>query len=831
MTTLADKAILSGADNRPPMLEKDIVTRPKKYSELSAMEAIQADCDVKANNIILQGLPPEVYALVSNHKVAKELWERIQLLMQGSSLTKHERECKLYDEFDKFAYKKRETLLSSYQSSPYGSPYQSQQYLHNQSSTPLSITYPSNEFQSSVHHNVYSPSSSIPQVEYAPLVNQQPEFSQPDSGLIVPMFQKGNDPIDAINYMMSFSTAVVTSWYPTTNNQLRNSSNPRQQATINNERVTLQPIQGRQTTFATGTSRTYTSGASGNNSGKQRTIICYNCKGEGQMSKQCTKPKKKRDDSWFKDKVLLTVITHNVAYQADDLNACDSNCDEINTAKVALMTNLSHYGSNNLAGLEPKLYDGNVIETTNAIVIRDSEETLMLAEESRFKMLLKQKDPMMLEKKVNITPIDYDVLNQLSQDFETWFVSQIELFAEQAFWSQNLVNSPEPTPSTRPTKVEVPKELPKVSMVNTSLKKLKHHLASFDVVVKERTTATAITKGMKSVVDDAVTSHPIDPELLKADVAQLAPKLQNNRTAHSDYLKHTQEETTTLRDIVEQGRSLNPLNTSLDYACCPNCSWYLDSSCSKHMTGDRSQLTNFVDKFLGTVKFGNDHVEKIMGYGDYQIGNATIVRVYFVDGLGHNLFSIGQLCDSDLEVAFRQNTCFIRNLKGVNLLLASLMKHLLLALLSKMRQLQPHVTPKIVPSYVFVMARHHMSFYMTNFPTYHSFMYLVHSATQLMIVRTWESYNRRLTLPAATTGSPSSTTVDQDAQSHSNSQTTPEPQSSIIPNDIEDDNRDLDVAHMNNDPFFSIPNPEVPSDQSSSTDIIHTIVQPDHQIS
>nr|GFD00335.1 hypothetical protein [Tanacetum cinerariifolium] len=98
--------------------------------------------------------------------------------------------------------------------------------------------------------------------------------------------QKGDDPIDAINHMMSFLAAVVTSRYPTTNNQLRNSSNPRQQATINNERVTLQPIQGRKTSLVAGTSRTYTSGASGNNSRKQRTVICYNCKGEGHMSKQ-----------------------------------------------------------------------------------------------------------------------------------------------------------------------------------------------------------------------------------------------------------------------------------------------------------------------------------------------------------------------------------------------------------------------------------------------------------------------------------------------------------------------------------------------------------------
>nr|GEV75975.1 hypothetical protein [Tanacetum cinerariifolium] len=153
MISLADKEILSGADNRPPMLEKDMydswksrmelymlnqqhgrmilesvesgpliwlsikengVTRLKKYSELSTTEAIQADCDVKATNIILQGLPLEVYALVSTHKVAKELWERIQMLMQGTSLTKQERECKLYDDVDKFTYRKGESLRDYY---------------------------------------------------------------------------------------------------------------------------------------------------------------------------------------------------------------------------------------------------------------------------------------------------------------------------------------------------------------------------------------------------------------------------------------------------------------------------------------------------------------------------------------------------------------------------------------------------------------------------------------------------------------------------------------------------------------------------------------------
>ncbi|GJZ58777.1 retrovirus-related pol polyprotein from transposon TNT 1-94 [Tanacetum coccineum] len=73
----------------------------------------------------------------------------------------------------------------------------------------------------------------------------------------------------------------------------------------------------------------------------------------------------------------------------------------------------------------------------------------------------------------------------------------------------------------------------------------------------------------------------------------------------------------------------------------------------------------------GIVRFGNDHIARIIGYGDYQLGNVTISRVYYVEGFGHNLFSVGQFCDADLEVAFRKNTCFIRNLEGVDLLFGS----------------------------------------------------------------------------------------------------------------------------------------------------------------
>nr|GEY55965.1 integrase, catalytic region, zinc finger, CCHC-type, peptidase aspartic, catalytic [Tanacetum cinerariifolium] len=96
--------------------------------------------------------------------------------------------------------------------------------------------------------------------------------------------------------------------------------------------------------------------------------------------------------------------------------------------------------------------------------------------------------------------------------------------------------------------------------------------------------------------------------------------------------------------------------------------WYLDSCCSKHMTEDRSRLRNFMKKFMGTVRFRNDHFGTIIGYGDYVLGDSVISRVYYVEGLGHNLFSVGQFCDSDLEFAFRKHTCFVRDLDGVNLI-------------------------------------------------------------------------------------------------------------------------------------------------------------------
>nr|GEU33144.1 integrase, catalytic region, zinc finger, CCHC-type, peptidase aspartic, catalytic [Tanacetum cinerariifolium] len=119
--------------------------------------------------------------------------------------------------------------------------------------------------------------------------------------------------------------------------------------------------------------------------------------------------------------------------------------------------------------------------------------------------------------------------------------------------------------------------------------------------------------------------------------------------------------------------NLNAKTSNVNFICatCEIFLFIVDSGCSKHMAGNLKLLINFVEKFLGTVKFRNDQIAPILGYGDLVQGAVTIKRVYYVEGLNHNLFSVGQFCDADLEVAFRKSTCYIRDLKGNDLLTSS----------------------------------------------------------------------------------------------------------------------------------------------------------------
>nr|GEW04347.1 hypothetical protein [Tanacetum cinerariifolium] len=359
MTTLVDKVILSGADNRPPMLEKDMynswksimelymmnrqhgrmiiesvengpliwpsikengVTRPKRYSELSATEAIQADCDIKATNIILQGLPPEIYAL---DKV---------LLVQAQA---------------------------------------NGQILHE----------------------------------------------------------------EELAFLADLGIAEA------------------------------QPTQ--------------------------------------------------------------TVITHNVAYQADDLDAYESDCDEINTAKVALMANLSHYGSDDLA----EVHNHNNV---NHNVINQAVQAMPCFEQSD---IVNHSDTEITSDS-NIIPYSQymktQVVNCTKKNLDNKSVNDTLTAELERYKDQNSMNSPEPTPSNRPTKVEVPKELPKVSMSQEKdmvIKKLKERIKSLSGNMKEDKIEKEIDEieTMNIELDHRVTKLIAENEHLKQTYKQLYDSIKSSR--------------------------------------------------------------------------------------------------------------------------------------------------------------------------------------------------------------------------------------------------------------------------------------------------------------
>ncbi|GJY99057.1 retrovirus-related pol polyprotein from transposon TNT 1-94 [Tanacetum coccineum] len=586
--------------------------------------------------------------------------------------------------------------------------------------------------------------------------------------------------------MMSFLTAVVTSRYPTTINQLRNSSNPRQHATINDGRVTLQTIQGRQTSFVAGITRTYTPGASGSNSRKQRTII-YPRIAKGQDTQ--------------------TIITHNDAYQADDLDAYDSNCDELSISKVALMTNLSHYGSDALAEtavqnsnsyaqqdalilsvieqlktqvvnctkinldnksindtltaelesykeqvkvlkegqnvdlkkkeslmqivtllknnfkkeesrninreialekrikqldnikaqqLEPKLYDGNVINNMSAIVILDTEETLMLAEESLQNIFhqmeqaveqhrlesktfeIKMNQVLNENKQLLEQVINKDIVNIIMNSFvdnasvnvhecEKYLKLKTKLLNKEDFIEKEIYDKfSDPRERHGHKEVErikslsgkmnedkIKKDLEEIETINIELdhrvsklitenehlkqtyKQLYDSIKPARIRSKEQCDGLINQVNLKSVeisdlnarlqekvleitalkdelrklkgkdlVDNAVTKHTIDPEMLKNNVEPISSKLLNNRTAHYAYIKHTQEEAAVLRDLVEHVKANYPLDHPLESACSLMRILNLCVKCNGCMLSDNHDLCvlDFINNVNARVK-------------------------------------------------------------------------------------------------------------------------------------------------------------------------------------------------------------------------------------
>nr|GEY67520.1 integrase, catalytic region, zinc finger, CCHC-type, peptidase aspartic, catalytic [Tanacetum cinerariifolium] len=180
-----------------------------------------------------------------------------------------------------------------------------------------------------------------------------------------------------------------------------------------------------------------------------------------------------------------------------------------------------------------------------------------------------------------------------------------------------------------------------------------------------------INAKLKCVTIDSVTPKVLAPGMYDIDVEPIPSRLRNNREVHLDYLKHLKESVTTLREIVEEAK--DPTFQTLHLCLFSNAGRTDHPSVFglRLLKTYRSRLRNFMKNFIGTVRFGNDHFGAIMWYEDYVIDDSVISRVYYVEGLGHTMFSFGQFYDSDLEVASRKHSCYVRDTDGVELIKGS----------------------------------------------------------------------------------------------------------------------------------------------------------------
>ncbi|GJR79589.1 integrase, catalytic region, zinc finger, CCHC-type containing protein [Tanacetum coccineum] len=619
--------------------------RARTYTDLTDEEKIHESVDIKEKNVFLQGLPQDIYSLVNHNEHAKEIWDRVKLLIQGSELSLQERESKLYDDFDTFTSMPGETIHSYYMRfaqlindmhtigmtmkplqvntkfanhlQPEWSKFimdvklakdmhttnfdhlyehlrkpeahanevhlERQRYLNQ-----IDLYQPNVVNHSPVVHQQTYQEPALQQSYQAHVIQQplQPSFQELDTELVVLTFNPSDDPMVNLNKLMAFVTTTFSSHYPPTNNQLRTSSNPRNQATIQDGRVTVQTIQGRKTQgYANNKARnaatTQMANQGANKNGavvQQRVVKCYNY-----------------NEDIFTPAQASQEIPSPAAFQIDDLDAFDSDCDEAPSAKAVLMANLSSYNSDVLS------------ETHDALYVTDTEETLELAEENKKYFEIEKKELSLDNDRLLEHIICQDVINTImhaNDHFDNVLLanhnslehdnSTLELLKHEndrlveLLISQDLVHtavkslaaindykSMQQSFLDEYNEMLVLKLQAQSKAKNVSIEKLKEHIVNI------------IGKNVVESVQNVHNSNVVTSKVYKLDLQPLSLMVIQNRT------------------MVPGIR-----------ACSKLLYWISGRGLSTSI--------NFLLKFLGTVRFRNDQIAKIIGYGDYQLRNVTI---------------------------------------------------------------------------------------------------------------------------------------------------------------------------------------------------------------
>nr|GEW55349.1 hypothetical protein [Tanacetum cinerariifolium] len=620
-TVLTILQAIKATDDSPAVPEHTTVETPTNMSPENKAYFL---AEKEAIHLILTGIGDEMYLTVDACQTAQEMWEAIERLQQGESLNIQDVKTNLFWEFSKFTSHDGE-LMESYYTRFY-------KLINEMIRNNLTVT--------------------TMQVNVQFLQQLQPEWSR------FVMIVKQQHKLDEVSYHKLFD---ILKQYQNKVNELC----AKKLARNANPLALVATAQASQDPYYQ-TPRTVNVVAARENVGskvvQQSGIQCFNCKEYGHFAKECRKPKRVKDSAYHKEKMLLCKQAEQgfplQAEQYDWLTNTDEEVDEqeleahysymakiqevpiadsgTNLEPVEQVQNEAGYNvfANHLQHSEQSESVSNtcLVETDDGNVIPDSpnmceddiqnEQNDIESDDERvtlgnlianLKLDTKQAEFEKF-KAFNDRTIDYDKLEYLKAQLQdkNIAISELKKLIKKGKGKSVDTKFDRPSVVRKPNAQRIlkPSVLGKLTPFSDSLKR-KYFPKTMSV------SKTNVSEGLSK----PVTAQTL-PQAAKKAIVQLILFIID-----SGCMKHMTGNLKLLCNFVEKFLEI--------------ILFIIDSGCSKHMTGNLKLLINFVEKFLGTVKFGNDQIGPILGYGDLVQGAITIKRVYYVEGLNYNLFSIG----------------------------------------------------------------------------------------------------------------------------------------------------------------------------------------------
>nr|GEV93071.1 retrovirus-related Pol polyprotein from transposon TNT 1-94 [Tanacetum cinerariifolium] len=663
-----------GGKDRPPMLasvsEGSSETTTERYMEnyMNVSQDIrdQLNAEAEAVQIILTGIYNDIYSTVDACPNACEMWKAVErfnkmmneLVRNQCDVTNHQVNVQfllqLQTEWQRFV-----TLVKQSQELKTGSYHKLYDILKQHqnkvnkiragilacTANPLALVAQQQPVYHPQNHPTHYTQNSLTRSQQVAtrnirkaIVNSPPPIYAQEPSMVAEDDKISKDKeIDKLMALISLSFKKI---YKTINNNLQTSSNTSRANQDNSLRINRGTrYDNHRIVNVAGARETV-----GTTVVQKSRIQCYNCKEFGHVTRECQKPKRAKDAAYHKEKMLLCK-QEEAGFQ---LNAEQADWRDDTDDKPEDQELEAHY-----------MYIDQIQEVTldaadNSGPIFDS----LVSNNDNYNVFAIESEHPEQSKSVNDTyPIEQDEHNviidsldmsydkeHIDQDDDDDLANEQEMVADLRYFNSLELEVDSLKSQLETQKTQFLNEIDRLSREY-------YYADHMNAILGRESSITRQRDCNKTKMPMAV---PVSTRESKRIVNQsVATPLRKTVASESTNQKPKHITRKLYEHLVEI------------------ILFIIDSGCSKHMTRNLKLLTNFVEKFLGSVKFGNDQIAPILGYGDLVQGTVTIKRVYYVEGLNHNLFFVCQFCDADLEVAFRKSTCYIRYLKGNDLLTSS----------------------------------------------------------------------------------------------------------------------------------------------------------------